>query len=75
MVSSESDSVNDLLSTRLSRGQMIRLLTHPLPPSPVIKLDRRPMHKKTEKERHLADERGRMGEEANHMIAKKPGPP
>jgi hypothetical protein len=50
---------------------MIWLLAHPLPPSAVSKLDPA-THRKTEKERQLADGRGGKGagEEPNHMTAK-----
>jgi hypothetical protein len=37
----------------------------------VSKFDRR--HRKTEKERQLADGRGGAGEEPNHRMARKPG--
>ncbi len=50
--------LNDLWRTRLSRGRKICLLPTP---SPVSKVDRRHMHRKTEKERQLSDERGRSG--------------
>jgi hypothetical protein len=48
-------------------------LSTPLPPSPVSKLDSTgDAHRKTEKERQLADERGEkgVGKEPNHTTAR-----
>ncbi len=61
--------LNDL-RTRLSRRCVIWLLPHPSLPLPAT-------HRKTEKERQLADgRRGGVGvwKEPNHMTAVKPGP-
>jgi hypothetical protein len=45
-------------------------------PSPTLPIARPATHRKTEKERQVADGRGgkRVGEEPNHATARKPGP-
>jgi hypothetical protein len=50
--------LNDLYGTMLSRSRMICLLPHPSP-SPLSRQEARPaIHRKTEKDRQLADGRG-----------------
>jgi len=66
---------NDLYRyrARLSRGHMIWLLAHPIPPSPVSKLNRRYTGRLRKRDNLLMGEgvRGGVGEEPNFTTAEK----
>jgi hypothetical protein len=54
---------------------MFGLLAHPLPPSPVSKLDRRHRGRLRKRDILLTGEGGEgVGEEQSHKTARKPGP-
>jgi hypothetical protein len=61
--------LNDLYRTILSCCRMIRLLAHPLPPSPVSKLDRRHTGRLRKRDNLLTGE-----EEGSNTRAREPGP-
>jgi hypothetical protein len=68
----KSGSSHWIIEDKLSRRRMTWLLSPPLPPSPVSKLDRRHSGRLRKRDNMQAGE-GR-GKEPNHTTARKPGP-